>query len=114
MSCKGPPLGDDGAAVGTEDSASHCLIREQGAPVGFKQLLDSFVLHFRRVLLLPGQRMARMTPRGNDGADGRGRGQAGMFTDEQERVSGDSLVTPTLAITHLADVVPLQTQEASE
>ena len=63
-----------GAAVGTEDSASHCLIREQGAPVGFKQLLDSFVLHFRRVLLLPGQRMARMTPRGNDGAGGRGRG----------------------------------------
>lgn len=43
-----------------------------------------------------------------------GGGQAGMFTDEQERVSGDSLVTPTLAITHLADAVPLQTQEASE
>ena len=43
-----------------------------------------------------------------------GRGQAGMFTDEQERASRDSLVTPTLALTHLADAVPLQTQEASE
>lgn len=63
-----------GAAVGTEDSASRCLIREQGGPVGFKQLLDSFVLDFRRVLLIPGQRMARMTPRGNGGAGSRGQG----------------------------------------
>lgn len=59
-----------GAAVGTEDSTACCLMREQGAPVGCKQLLDSFVLDFRRVLLAPGQRMARMTPRGNDGVGG--------------------------------------------
>ena len=43
-----------------------------------------------------------------------GRGQAGMFTDEQERASRDSLLTPTLAITHLAGAGPRQTQEASE
>lgn len=58
------------AAVGTEYSTARCLMWDQGAPVDFKQLLDSFVLDFRRVLLAPGQRMARMTPRGNDGAGG--------------------------------------------
>ena len=43
-----------------------------------------------------------------------GGGQAGMFTDEQERVSRDSLVTPTLAITRLADAVPLQKKKKSK
>lgn len=43
-----------------------------------------------------------------------GGGQAGVSTDEQERASGDSLVTPMLAITHLAGGVPLQTQGALE
>lgn len=46
--------------------------------MGCKQLLES-VLDFRRVLLATGHRMARMTPRGNDGVGGvfpstRGRG----------------------------------------
>lgn len=34
-----------------------------------------------------------------------------MSADEQERASRDSLVTPRLAITHLADGVPLQNRK---